>query len=215
MVVGGLLTQLTLGRLVQATDWPTGTAVLMAVQYILVSGVTLAVIWYRVRPRATRPLQVLGVRAKETLRLVGTGLSGYAAFLTALLAIGALIGWLFGDAMPLAQTTEEIIGSAQSPAEIAIYFVLVCVLAPIFEETIFRGYVYGGLRRIMSPRSAIIVGAAAFAAVHLNAEAFLVIGLIGAMLCFLYERTRSLIPGMIAHGLHNGLVMAVMLLQSA
>lgn len=213
MVVGGLLTSLSLGRIFDGR--PLGQPMLMAIQYVLVSAVTIGVIWHRVGADATRPLRVLGLRLKQGLRLVGVGLSGYAAFLTAMLAIAALVGWLMGDALPMAQTTEEIIGSARTPGEVAIYFVLVCILAPIFEELIFRGYVYGGLRRIMSARGAIIVAAAAFAAVHLNAEAFLVITLIGAMLCYLYERTRSLLPGMIAHGLHNGLVLAVMLLQSA
>jgi membrane protease YdiL (CAAX protease family) len=214
MVVGGLATSLSLGRLLDDGSWPLGRPILMGIQYLLVSGVTIAVIWHRVGPKASRPLRILGMRVKHSLRLIGTGVSGYAAFLAAMLAVAALVGWLMGDAMPLAQTTEEIIGSAQTPGEVAIYFVLVCIFAPVFEELIFRGYVYAGLRRIMSPRGAIIVGAAAFAAVHLNAEAFLVIMLIGAMLCYLYERSRSLIPGMIAHGLHNGLVLAIMLLQS-
>ncbi|MFW5866269.1 MAG: CPBP family intramembrane glutamic endopeptidase [Armatimonadota bacterium] len=215
MVVGGLLTSLALGRVFSAEDWPLGRPILMGIQYLLVSGVTLAVIWYRIRAKTSHPLRALGVRLKRGLSLVGTGLSGYGAFLTLMIGIALLLGWLMGDAVPLAQTTEEIIGSAETPGEVAIYFVLVCIFAPIFEEIIFRGYVYGGLRRIMSPRAAIIIAAAAFAAVHLNAEAFLVITLIGAMLCYLYERSRSLIPGMIAHGLHNGLVLAVMLIQSA
>lgn len=214
MVVGGLLTSISLGRAFTAAGWSLGRPVLMGIQYLLVSGVTIAVIWHRVAGRASRPLHVLGVRVKQGIGLIGTGIAGYGAFLTAMLGLALLIGWLMGDMMPLGQTTEEIIGSAETPGEIAIYFVLVCILAPIFEELIFRGYVYGGLRRWLSPRAAIVIAGAAFAAVHLNAEAFLVITLIGAMLCYLYERSRSLIPGMIAHGLHNGLVLAVMLLQS-
>ena len=215
MVAGGLLTTIAMGRVLDPEDWPLGRAILMGIQYLLVSGVTIAVVWYRLRAVGTRPLQMLGLRLKNTLRMVGVGFAGYAAFLVIMIVIALLFGWLAGGAMPLAQTTEEIIGAAQTPGEIAIYFVLVCIFAPIFEELIFRGYVYAGLRRIMSPRAAILIGAAAFSAVHLNAEAFLVIMLIGVMLCYLYERTRSLIPAMIAHGVHNGLVLAVMLLQSA
>jgi membrane protease YdiL (CAAX protease family) len=214
MVVGGLLTSIGPGRLVADGDWPLGKAILMGIQYLLVSGVTIAVIWRRVRARGSRPLRALGLRLQQGFSLIRTGIAGYAAFLTMMVGLALLLGWLMGGSLHLAQTTEEIIGAAQTPGEVAIYFVLVCIFAPIFEELIFRGYVYGGLRGIMSPRAAIIVAAALFAAVHLSVEAFLVITLIGAMLCYLYERSRSLIPGMIAHGLHNGLVMAVMLLQS-
>ncbi len=216
MVVGGMLTNLALGRVLRPDEWSLGRPILVSIQYILVSAITIGVIWYRVRSGgASRPLSILGLRARRALTHIGTGLSGYAAFVTLLIIIATIIAWLLGGSMPMAQTTEEMIGSAQTPAEVAIYFVLVCILAPVFEELIFRGYVYAGLRRIMSARAAILLGAAAFAAVHLNGEAFLVIGLIGAMLCYLYERSRSLLPGMIAHGVHNGLVLAIMLLQSA
>lgn len=214
MVVGGMISTLALGRALRLDEWSLGRPVLMGVQYVLVSGVTIAVIWYRVGAGASRPLRALGLRTGRALRLIGTGLTGYAAFLTAMLVVAAVAGWLMGGSVPLAQTTEEIIGAAASPAEVAIYFVLVCILAPVFEELIFRGYVYAGLRRLLPVRSAIIVGAAAFAAVHLNAEAFLVIGLIGAMLCYLYERSRSLLPGIVAHGVHNALVLGIMLVQS-
>ncbi|MGC9318748.1 MAG: CPBP family intramembrane glutamic endopeptidase, partial [Armatimonadota bacterium] len=135
-------------------------------------------------------------------------------FVTVMLLVALIASFLLGQSLPLAQTAEEVIGAARSPAEIAIFFVLVCIMAPVFEELIFRGYVYGGLRRVLSSRHAIIIGGALFAAVHLNAEAFAVIGLIGVLLCYLYERTRSLLPGMIAHGVHNGMVLAVVLLQS-
>lgn len=221
MVVGGMLTSLALERVLKPDEWSLGLPLLMGIQYIIVSAATLAVVLYRVRPHATRPFNTLGLRVRDALRLVGNGVSGYAAFLTLTIAVVLVAGQLLGDSLPLGrlltfgQTTEEIIGSAQTPGEVAIYFVLVCILAPIFEELTFRGFVFGGLRRFLPVRSAIIIGGAAFAAVHLNGEAFLMIGLLGAMLCYLYERSRSLLPGMVAHGLHNGLVLAIMLLQSS
>jgi len=214
MVAGGLITQLSLQKALAADRWPLGQPILMGIQYVLLSIVTVAVILYRVRAHAPRPFHALGLRLRNVCSLVGFGLSGYATFVALMLIVALIAGRVLGGAMPLGQTTEEIIGSAGSPAEIAIYFVLVCVLAPFFEELIFRGYVYAGLRRFLPARTAIILGAAAFAAVHLNAEAFLVLGLIGSMLCYLYERSRSLLPGMVAHSLHNGLVLAIMLLQA-
>lgn len=214
LVAGGMLTGITIGRLLPA-EAPLTQPLMMAAQYLLVAVITIGVIFYRMRGLSSSPLRTLGMRLQGSSRLIATGIAGYAVFVTGIVAFAALLGTLLGDAMPLAQAIEEVIGAAQTPGEIAIYFVLVCILAPIVEELVFRGYVYGGLRRLMTVRQAIVVGAALFAAVHLSAEAFLMIGLIGALLCYLYERTRSLLPGMIAHGVHNGLVLAVMLLQSA
>ena len=214
MVVGGLFTNMTLGR-VLPPEAPLTQPILMAAQYVLLGAVTLGVIFYRMRRHSSNPLRTLGWRFERSTELIGAGLAGYGVLLAGLFIFALLIGSLLGDAAPFAQTIEEIIGAAQTPGEIAIYFVLVCIFAPILEEIVFRGYVYGGLRRLMPMRHAVIIGAALFAAVHLNAAAFIMIGLIGVMLCYLYERTRSLLPGMVAHGVHNGFVLAVMLLQSA
>lgn len=214
LVAGGILTSATLGQILPP-DGPLTQPTTMAVQYLLVSGITIAIILHRMGRRSSNPLRTLGMRFRGAAGLIGTGLAGYSVFLTGLAIFALILGSLLGDAMPLAQTIEEVIGAAETPGEIAIYFVLVCILAPIVEELIFRGYIYGGLRRLMPVRHAILIGAALFAAVHLSAEAFLMIGLIGAMLCYLYERTRSLLPGMVAHGVHNGLVLGIMLLQTA
>jgi len=214
MLVGGLLTSLTIDHLPRPEQWPLGRPLVLGIQYLLVSGITIAVVIYRVKQRGARPLKLLGMRFRGALRLVGTGVVGYAVFLTVMMVVALVTGLLVGEGLPLAQTTEDMISAAEGPAEIFAYFVLFCIAAPIVEELMFRGYVYGGLRRVLPSRYAIPAGAAVFAAVHLNAEAFLVIGLIGVTLCYLYERSRSLLPGMIAHGVHNGLVMAVMLLQS-
>ncbi|MGD9497934.1 MAG: CPBP family glutamic-type intramembrane protease [Armatimonadota bacterium] len=215
MVAGGVLLPPTVGTGAGAPGEREVQALIFAAQYLLVATATVGLIVYRVRRRSSRPLRVLGMRFRGMARLVAIGVAGYAVFVTLLMALTAALSSLLGPGgLPLAQTTEEIVGAARSPGEVALYLVLVGMIAPIVEETIFRGYVYGGLRRFLSPRRAIIAGGVVFAAAHLNAESFLMVGLIGAMLCYLYERTRSLVPGMVAHGLHNGLVLVVMLMQS-
>ncbi len=156
----------------------------------------------------------LGLRGRNAWRLIATGVVGYAVFLGGLALAAMALRGLLGDAIPLGQTADSLMGSVDSRGEAIIYFVLACVLAPIFEEIVFRGYVYAGLRRLANPRQAMLMGGLIFAAVHLNGEALVIITLIGIMLCYLYEHTRSLLPGMIAHGLHNALVLYVVILQS-
>ncbi len=214
LVVGGMVTSMTVGRFLPEAHTLT-QPIIMTVQYLLVGIVTIAVIFHRMGHLSSHPLRALGMRFQRAAALIGIGLAGYSVLLTGLLVILAVLGRVVGDVSPLAQTIEQVIGEARTPGEIAIYFVLVVILAPIVEELVFRGYVYAGLRRVMATRHAIIIGAALFAAVHLNAAGFLMIGIIGVMLCYLYERSRSLLPCMVAHGVHNALVLAVMLLQAA
>ncbi len=85
--------------------------------------------------------------------------------------------------------------------------VLAVVAAPLFEEFIFRGLIFGGLRRSMPVVPAILASAAVFAIVHPPASMIPVFGL-GVCAAFAYERTKTLLAPMLAHALYNGAVLA-------
>jgi len=193
---------------------PLAHPLLVAAQYCVAVLVCLAVIFRRVRARSSRPLRSLGLRAGRPLRLIAAGIGGYGVLICFMVLLGVALQGLTGDSLPLAQTAEDLIGDAGNPGAVAIYFVLVCVIAPMVEETIFRGYVYAGIRRFMTPRLAMVAAGLLFAGAHLSPDAMVVITLIGIVLCYLYERTRSLLPGMIAHALHNGIVFLAIVAHS-
>ncbi len=213
MVGAGEVGALLWREVLADSSGPLARAALLTAQYVLVALICLAVVMRRVRAKSRRPWQALGLRSGNTWRLLGMGLAGYATFLSVLVLAALALRALFKGGVVL-QTGDRLIGLVESPAEAVVYFVLACVLAPVFEETIFRGYVYAGLRRFAPPRQAMLAGGLIFAGAHMNGEALVVITLIGVLLCYLYERTRSLLPGMIAHSLHNALVLAAVLLQS-
>lgn len=76
------------------------------------------------------------------------------------------------------------------------------VIPPIAEETFFRGFVYGWLRRHLPVAPAAIIGGAFFALLH-PLIVFVPILVLGVILALLYEYSRSLIPGALVHGLFN------------
>lgn len=81
------------------------------------------------------------------------------------------------------------------------------VFAPIFEELAFRGILYAILRRRLSPWPAAMISACIFAAAHgYGLIGFISVFWSGLLWAWLYERTGSLIPGMIAHAMNNLLV---------
>jgi membrane protease YdiL (CAAX protease family)/uncharacterized RDD family membrane protein YckC len=88
---------------------------------------------------------------------------------------------------------------------------LIAVAAPIAEEIFFRGMLFGGLRRRLSTLPAAAISALVFGALHATTGVSAVPPLIifGFVLALLYERTGSLVPGMIAHALNNALALAV------
>ena len=81
------------------------------------------------------------------------------------------------------------------------------VFAPIFEELAFRGILYAILRRRLAPLPAALISASIFALAHgYGMIGFISVLWSGMLWAWIYERTGSLIPGMIAHATNNLLV---------
>jgi hypothetical protein len=95
---------------------------------------------------------------------------------------------------------------------------LVCVVAPIVEELFFRGFLFPSLQRVMPWIPAAVVGGIVFGGVHAGGTPaiFLVpLAVLGGLLCVLYRRTGSLLPGMGVHAFNNALTLGVGLGWSA
>jgi membrane protease YdiL (CAAX protease family) len=83
------------------------------------------------------------------------------------------------------------------------------ILAPISEETCFRGMLYGGLReRLPKIPAALIVGLI-FGGLHAltGVSAVPPLMVFGFLLCLLYEKTGSIVPGILLHMLNNSVAL--------
>jgi membrane protease YdiL (CAAX protease family) len=92
-------------------------------------------------------------------------------------------------------------------------FVAVVLVAPLAEETFFRGFVFGGLRARYDWRTAAAISSALFAAVHLQLLFFIPAFVFGFVFAWLYQRSGSIWPGMILHALVNGISLAIVYSQ--
>ena len=101
--------------------------------------------------------------------------------------------------------TPEGWDSSHAPAFFASA-IAIAVLAPIVEELLFRGLGFSLLERF--GRNVAIVGTgAAFGLAHGLVGGFFVLAAFGLVLAWLRARTDSVFPGMILHGLFNGLAL--------
>lgn len=82
----------------------------------------------------------------------------------------------------------------------------VVILAPLFEEILFRGFVYHQLRLRLGTGAAISVSATLFAFVHLSLGSFLPIFALGVVLALAYEASGNLLTSMAIHGAWNAMV---------
>jgi membrane protease YdiL (CAAX protease family) len=146
---------------------------------------------------------------------------GYRRF--ALAAIGILVATLIAYyiaaglfATYVEQPKQEDIGGdlgvGNPDVLIAVLAVVMIVgLAPIAEESFFRGFLFAGLRSRWSLVPAALVSGLIFGAVHATTGITTVVPLaaLGFALCWLYDRTGSLWPCVIAHAINNGLALAL------
>ena len=87
---------------------------------------------------------------------------------------------------------------------------LLVVLAPIFEEALFRGVIFESVRSKSGAVSAILISAAIFGIVHLIPQQVINAFVIGIILGYVYLKTGSLWPAILIHAMNNALAYIVM-----
>jgi membrane protease YdiL (CAAX protease family) len=107
-----------------------------------------------------------------------------------------------GSSNPILTIIMEAVRSHNAMAAI-LFVVAVGVLPAICEETLFRGFLYTSLRWRFGAFQSMLLSAFLFSAVHMDPGAFLPLFVLGFAFAFVFERTRSLIPSMIAHCMWN------------
>ncbi|HMS85457.1 MAG TPA: type II CAAX endopeptidase family protein [Nitrospira sp.] len=140
----------------------------------------------------------------------------FGRLVCAILAVvaAALLGeWVIGQAAEFLQLEnhwtewfdQELVWA--TPPMLAISLVEYVIFAPIFEELAFRGLLFAMLRRRFTFLPAALLSATIFALAHgYSLLGFISVLWSGFLWAWIYDRTGSLIPGMIAHALNNLLV---------
>lgn len=128
------------------------------------------------------------------------------------LAPSSLLAWLSEKLHPveadwLAHYAQNL---PSTPGRLAVAIVAVVVAAPLAEELVFRGLVHRVFSRTWGPWPAIVASSLVFGLVH--AEPWYLLGLIGigCVLAFLWEATGSLTACCLAHAVHNGVSLGLM-----
>jgi membrane protease YdiL (CAAX protease family) len=96
------------------------------------------------------------------------------------------------------------------PPEFGLVVLAGALIAPLAEEVFFRGLIFRLYLITRGPLVAYPLSSAVFALLHLNLPAFPPIVVLGMVLAWLYRSTGSLMPGVLAHGLNNGVAFIVL-----
>ena len=185
---------------VLASNW--FSAVYSFVVYAVSFVIIIAVPWRLLKNGTSR--DELGLRGLPTwtdvlLAPVGLGASLLVAgALTALLmAILPNIDW---------QQTQEVgFHGLYAISDYFIAFVCLVVLAPIAEEIVFRGWLYGKLRMRLSAIPAILITSVLFGIMHGQMNVGVVVFAMSIVMCLSRELTGTIWAGVLIHMLKNGI----------
>jgi membrane protease YdiL (CAAX protease family) len=94
---------------------------------------------------------------------------------------------------------------AEGFGAVPVQVLLIVIAAPVSEEVCFRGMLFGGLREKLPRLGAALLSGLIFGGLHAVTGVSAVPPLIvfGFLLALLYERTGSIVPGILLHMLNN------------
>ena len=109
---------------------------------------------------------------------------------------------------PSKEKLLEQLGTNEGTALLILSAALTCVVAPICEELLFRGYIFTALRNWRGTLPAAIITGLVFGGIHAGSAPVVYLAPLaglGFALCLLYRYTGSLYPSIFAHSLNNSL----------
>lgn len=218
-LVGQILLPFTLGLVQSATGFNPaaldvrGKAVYVLVDYILLALGGLGVLYLSIQSFFPLPEGWFQLRLKSNWVLWGLG--GYFAALPLVIVVSLVNQAIWkgqGGSNPILPIALE----SKDNFALAIFFLTAAVAAPIFEETLFRGFLLPSLTRYMPVWGAIALSALLFAVAHLNLSEVLPLTTLGIVLGIVYTRSRNLLSSMLLHCLWNsGTLLSLVILGNS
>jgi membrane protease YdiL (CAAX protease family) len=135
----------------------------------------------------------------------------------AMMSLTVLIMRLFNKSfeVPQHEALQVITESASLPLQI-LMIVLAVAVAPLVEETLFRGLIQTMLRSYLGrPWPAIGITSLLFAAIHADPEHWPALFVLAMGLGYTYEKSSSLLRPIFMHAMFNGASIVAALLESA
>ena len=204
-VLGALIAGLFLSIPALAVDADAGSEDGSALSNIVLQlGTVLGFLLVPLAIAASRPA---GATARQVLDRLGVRrfapssfgwmAAAYGGYIAAAAIYVAIVG------TPEQEDIADLFGSL--PAKI----LLIVVCASVAEELCFRGFLYGGLRTGMGTAAAAVASSVIWGALHVvtGISAVPVLIFFGIALALLYEKTGSVVPGILLHAVNNSLAL--------
>lgn len=179
-----------------------GATVLYALQYICALFVVLIVPFIQTAGNWRAVFAQLGVMTRPRLKHLALAVPAWVLYFAASFAVLALVSVLMPN-INLDQVQDVGFDGISQPYEYVLAFVALAILPPLAEEAIFRGYLFGRLRRYVGFWPTTIAVSLAFAIVHLQINVGIDVFVLSVFLCYLREKTGSIWASVVLHSIKN------------
>lgn len=182
------------------------------VVYVLALTITVGVPWLIYRRTTSK--KVMGLQALPSWKDLGLAPLGFVLYFI----VSSAVVYMISQLMPwLDMTQTQAVGFADLSQrfEYFLAFLSLVVIAPIAEEALFRGYLYGKLRNTVPIWLAILIVSSVFAIIHGQWNVGIDVFVLSVVACALREVTGGIWAGILLHMLKNGLAFYLLFIYGA
>jgi uncharacterized protein len=168
---------------------------------------------YLVLAKKRSPTELFGLQTLSFFSVIGRALAYIVPLYIFVSVLAALVSqWALNDIWP-ANGPQESVRAFQEASGLGVKVLMIIaavIVAPIVEETVFRGFIYAVIKRYTDGYFAAITSSLIFAIVHLHVGSVVPLFCLALGLCLAYERTGSLLVPMWMHAFFNGTSMTLL-----
>jgi membrane protease YdiL (CAAX protease family) len=180
--------------------------ILYGIQVLLMMGT----VWFFTLYRKKARLRDLGLRYYS----IGKTLWYTFISLIAIFIISFIYVFVMSSALGIEAPSSkiEILVMNRSISN-TILLLVVAFIGPVVEEVFFRGFLYSAFKKNWGVLPALFVSSVLFSVVHLQVYSFIPLFLIGWLLAYIFEKTKSLFPAIFLHAVYNLILILILLGQ--
>jgi uncharacterized protein len=152
--------------------------------------------------RAGASWRDLGLRRFNVLKAIAYVIIAFIVFGILVAVAYAVVKALLPAFNPTQPQTNEFT-KANTPATQQISFLALVIIPPIIEEMVFRGFMFPAFAKRFGVVGGTIIASLLFGLAHWQGNVTVYTFMLGLLLCFMYYRLRSIVPGIALHMLNN------------
>jgi CAAX protease family protein len=180
--------------------------------YAVVSqwGVIIGTLLILFHVRGMIPAQLFGMDKIGIRKVILTAFCFLLIALPLVFATNIAISHLFRvDSQQDSQEIVQIFESTTNPMKKLPIVLLAVIVAPLAEEFVFRGFLYGVLKRYFGSISSMLFTGILFALMHFHLPSLFPLFVLACALTMAYELSGSLLVPMAMHALFNSLTLVM------